>query len=480
MTRRVKVRDSLTRRQMLGTLGAAAAAVGVSGVAQGQTQTQGQVPAPTARRTPPREFLLRGGRVLTVDPTLGDLPVGDVHIRDGVIVAVAPRVTAPGARVIDATGMLVLPGFVDTHFHMWNTIWRGMANDASEYFGFQRLAANYTVDDHYLAVLYAGAEALSAGFTTTHNWAHGVRSYADLEAEMRALTTLGLRARQGYVGVVNRVATSADDLRRALAWIATNGQGRLSLSMLLDGAGDQFASQVKVARELGLKTITDHGGFMAFPDLIGPDFLYTHGTALTAEQVALIARRGIKVGLCPGTDPMIGAGLPPIDRLITGGVPLANISMTLDVTAQTPADPFAMLRTLVNAGRIQQAGSGDLQGIARANTAWRFTYDDALRVGTLSGANVLGLADLTGSLTPGKRADVIMVRTSDPNMLPLGPSGNAAMQLIQHGLPSNVDTVFVDGVLRKRAGRLVGIDQAKLAADAAAAQLALRRRAGLA
>lgn len=415
-----------------------------------------------------------------MDRTIGDLPQGDVHIVDGAIVAVAPRIQPPGATVIDARGMIVLPGFVDTHFHMWNTVWRGMVNDATEYFGAQSLAQHYTVADHYTAVLYAGAEALSAGFTTTHNWAHGVRNYLDVEAEMRALTALGIRARQGYVGVIGGKATSADDLRRALAWIEANGKGRLSLSMLLDGAGDHFGAQVKLARELGLKTITDHGGFLAHPELIGRDFLYTHGTSLTPAQVDLLAAKGVKVGLCPGTDPMIGAGLPPIDLLLRGGVSLTNISMTLDVTAQTPADPFAMMRTMVNAGRIQQVNNPDLQVVARANTKWRFGYRDALQVATLSGANVLGLADTTGSLTPGKRADVIMVRTSDPNMLPLGPAGDAAMQLVQHGLPSNVDTVIVDGVIRKRAGKLVGIDQPKLAADAVALQASLKRKAGLA
>jgi cytosine/adenosine deaminase-related metal-dependent hydrolase len=295
---------------------------------------------------------------------------------------------------------------------------------------------------------------------------------------MRALSTLGMRARMGYMGVIGGNPTSADDLRRALAWIAANGQGRLSLSMLLDGAGRHFADQVRLARELGLRTITDHGGFLAFPDLIGPDFLYTHGTALTSEQIALIADRGIKVGLCPGTDPMIGAGLPPIDALRAAGVPLANISMTVDVNAQTPVDPFAMLRTLVNAGRIQQARMTNLQAIAQANLPWRLSYADALRIGTVSGANCLGLSDQTGSLTPGKRADVIMIRTTDPNMLP-APGANANFQLIQHGLPSNVDTVFIDGIVRKRGGTMVGLDLAKVGADAASVQAALRQRAGL-
>jgi 5-methylthioadenosine/S-adenosylhomocysteine deaminase len=467
---------SLTRRDALGMLGAtvAAGSLAVPAMTMAQNATRSSGPAAAAQSD---EYLLRGGHVLTLDATLGELSRGDVHIRRGAIMAVAERIDAPTATLIDATGMIVMPGFVETHWHMWNSIWRGMADDATDYFRLQSLSAHYTTQDHYTSVLYAAMEAINAGFTTCHNWAHGVRSFADVEAEMRALVDAGVRARMGYVGVTAAGPTSAEDLRRALGWIETNGQGRLSLSMLLDGARDHFVRQVQLARELKLKTITDHGGFLAYPDQLGPEFLYTHGTNLTAEQIALIARRGVKVGLCPGTDPMIGAGLPPIHPLLAGGVPLENISFTVDVTAQTPADPFEMLRTLVNAGRIQQIGNTSLYAITQANPEWRFSYRDALRLGTLSGANVLGIADQVGSLTPGKRADVIAIRTDDINMLP-APNTDPAMQLIQHAQPANVDTVFIDGQLRKQAGKLVGIDVRKIVADAAAAQAALRVRAG--
>jgi cytosine/adenosine deaminase-related metal-dependent hydrolase len=422
------------------------------------------------------EFLIRGGHVVSVDPAIGELARGDVHLRGGAIAAVGEEVDAPGATVIDARDMIVMPGFVETHWHMWNSIWRGIVNDATAYFQAQALAAHYTVDDHYNAVRYAALEAVSSGITTCHNWAHGVRDFADVEAEMRALVDSGLRARMGYVGVTRSGVTGRADFERALDWIARNGEGRLSLSMLLDGANDRFADLVRLGRELGLTTISDHGGFMAQPDLVGPEFLLTHGTSLTPEQIAFIAQRGVKVGLCPGTDPLIGAGLPPILALLDGGVPLANLSFTVDVTAQTPADPFEMLRTLVNAGRIQQAASSSLTAIAQARPDWRFSYRDAVELGTLSGANVLGIADQTGSLTPGKRADVIVVRKGDVNMMP-APDTDATMQLVQHAQPANVDTVFIDGRLRKQAGRLVGVDVAKVVADAAASQVAVRGRA---
>lgn len=469
--RRMKQRtgNSRTRRKalMLGTAALAGAAVGAR-FAAGQNTRR-------AKAAAPGEYLIRGGQVVSVDPAIGTLPRGDVHLRDGSIVSVGPDISARGATVIDASNSIVMPGFVETHWHMWNSIWRGMAKDASEYFRLQGLSSVYTPEDHYIAVMYAAIEAINSGITTCHNWAHGVLRYEDAEAEMRALVDSGLRARMGYVGVTPSGPTSETDLRRALAWIDSNGQGRLSLSLLLDGAGEHFAKQVELGRILGLKTITDHGGFMAHPELLGPEFLFTHGTDLRPDQIVLIAKLGIKVGLCPTTDPMIGAGLPPIYPLLAGGVPLDNISFTLDVTAQTPADPFASLRTLINAGRIQQINNTNLLAIARANTDWKFSYQNAIRLGTMGGANVLGIANQVGSLTPGKRADVIVVRKNEINMLP-APDTDPVMQMIQHGEPSNVDTVFIDGRLRKRAGKLVGIDVAKIVASAATAQAGLRAR----
>jgi cytosine/adenosine deaminase-related metal-dependent hydrolase len=459
----------MTRREAL-ALGAAT--VG-SLLAPERAHTQAPPPDSAAGAG---DFLIRGGHVVSVDPAIGELTRGDVHIRQGAIAAVGEDVAAPGATVIDAGDMIVMPGFVETHWHMWNSIWRGIVNDATAYFQAQSLGAHYTVEDHYNAVRYAALEAVNSGITTCHNWAHGIRDFADAEAEMKALVDAGLRARMGYVGVTRTGVTSRADFERALDWIAQNGEGRLSLSMLLDGANGRFRDLVRLGRELRLKTITDHGAFMAFPDLVGPEFLLTHGTSLTPEQIAMVAQRGVKVGLCPGTDPLIGAGLPPILALLNGGVPLANLSFTVDVTAQSPADPFEMLRTLVNAGRIQQAASSSLTAIAQAGPAWRFSYRHAIELGTLSGANVLGIADQTGSLTPGKRADVIVVRKSDVNMMP-APDTDPTMQLVQHAQPANVDTVFIDGRLRKQAGRLVGVDVGRVVADAAASQAAIRERA---
>ncbi|MBB3388221.1 cytosine/adenosine deaminase-related metal-dependent hydrolase [Rhizobium sp. BK275] len=469
---------NLTRRHTMVALGA-----GLLGpfIATGLTK-----PAVAADQTgpkgSPREILIRGGYVMPVDPVMADLIAGDVHIKDGEIVAVAAQINAPNAEIIDASNMVVLPGFVDTHWHMWNSIWRGMVNDATEYFTRHDLLPYYSVEDHHTAVQYAALEGINAGITTCHNWAHGLRNYDDVQAELSALAEVGIRAKLSYSGVIRNVPTPSADLQRALDWIAANGNGRLGLGMTLDGAGEHFAPQVQVARKLGLRPITDHGSFMAFPDLIGPEFIFTHGAGIAPEAVTMIARKKLGIALCPGTDPMIGNGLPPVYDLIKGGVPLDNISFSIDVSCQSPVDPFASLRTLVNSGRIQQVEAnkltGDLIGIAQKGLKWVFSYRDAIRVGTLSGAHVLGLSDHVGSLTPGKRADVILVRTDQANMLPAANT-NPAFQIVQHADPVNVDTVIIDGVIRKRNGKLTGVDIDGVVEKAARAQEAIRKRANL-
>ena len=148
------------------------------------------------------EFVVRGAHVLSMDDKIGDLPSGDVHVRDGAIVAVAANVNAPGPQVIDGKGMICMPGFVDTHWHHWTTFLRPVMradNPKRTYFPVTvALGRHYTPEDSYRSVRLGLAEALSAGVTTTHNWAHNVRSPAHADAEVKAMRDSGLRGRFAY------------------------------------------------------------------------------------------------------------------------------------------------------------------------------------------------------------------------------------------------------------------------------------------
>lgn len=430
------------------------------------------------------EYLVTGGHVLTMDPELGDVVGGDVHVRDGVIVEVGTDLEAPGAERIDVRGHVVVPGFVDTHWHMWNSLWRGLSHDAVGYFGLHRLAHAFTAEDHHVAVRHAATEAIDAGFTTVHDWANALRDRADTEAELAALAATGIRGHFGHGdGAPGQGhALTAEELAASVAWADEHGGGRLTVGAVVHHAPD-FRASVAAARELGLRTIAPHADFSPHVDLLGPDVVYTHGAGAPTQLFGLLGARGVGVALCPSTDPLIGAGMPPLPEMLAGGIAFDRIAISVDVTAQSAADPFAAMRLLLGVNRIAQRPGMSfvdivVQDMAGGPDTTLMHPREALAIATINGARVLGLDDTTGSLTPGKRADLVTVRTDDLNMLPLHEEADPAALLVLCGQPSNVDTVLVDGRVLKRGGRLVGVDVPELVRTTAAARTALLARAG--
>src|SRR5664279_1518314 len=195
-------KDGFDRRTLLtGTT-----ALGAAGLLPGRSfaQTGADNPATRPAATLPArgEFVVRGAQVLSMDDTIGDLPSGDVHVRDGAIVAVGASVPAPGAQVIDGKGMICMPGFVDTHLHHWTSVLRPlMQADDPKLTYFPVTAACglvYTPQDSYRSVILSVAQSLTSGITTTQNWAHNVRSPAHADAEMGAMRDAGIRGRFAY------------------------------------------------------------------------------------------------------------------------------------------------------------------------------------------------------------------------------------------------------------------------------------------
>jgi 5-methylthioadenosine/S-adenosylhomocysteine deaminase len=432
----------------------------------------------------PVSILVRGGHVVTMDPALGDVPEGDVLIEDGRIVRVGKDLEAPGATVIDAARMIVMPGFVEVHWHMWTAIWRGLSHEAAGYFALHRLAPAYTPDDHYAAVRYAATEALNAGITTCHNWSHNLACHADADAECRALADSGIRARFGFGRRVTPTSAPLvpEDLVPLQSWMERHGQGRLDLGIVSQKT-ENFRAEVATARAMGLKTIAPHVDLSVGLDLLGPDVIFTHGPGTPAEFMALLARRKVKIGLCPSTDPLIGAGLPPLLQFLNGGVSFQDIGFSVDVTCQASADPFSAMRTMLQSARIAQKAGASFQQIIFTpadpadETNGLMMPRQMLELATINGARVLGLDHVTGSITPGKRADIILVRTDDVNMI-CASDVNPTFQLVQQGQPGNVDTVLVDGVVVKRHGRLQA-DVAAIGKAAAEAIRGIRERAQL-
>jgi cytosine/adenosine deaminase-related metal-dependent hydrolase len=428
---------------------------------------------------------LRGGYVITMDEAAGDIPGGDVLVSGGQIVAVGPELAVPpGTEEIDAAGLIVAPGLVETHWHMWNTLLRSLSAEGEGYFRVSLgLGRGFTAEDSYAGTRLACAEAIHSGMTTVHDWCHNARSPAHAEAGLRALAEAGLRARFSYgysAGHANDVPMDLAGLRWLhRGWDGYRAGGLLTLGMAWRGLGGSdprnrvapqvYRPEIAAARELGLPVTVHASGArsaagqiatLAGDGLLGPDLQVVHANSASDEEIGQLADAGAVVSLSPHSELLIGFGLPRTAELLAAGVP---VGLSVDTTVLTGnADMFSIMKVT--------------QGIANALAGEEFavTARRTLALATSEGARTLGLGDVTGSLTPGKRADIICVSPAAPN---LGVLTDPVHMLVTAAQPANVDTVIVDGRILKRGGVLATLDPGQVAEEATAALARVRSRA---
>ena len=464
----------------------AAAALAASGFAPGALFAQ-PAAGRAAQALPRRgEFVIRGATVLSIDAAIGDFARGDVHVRDGAIVAVAQEIAAPAASVIDARGMICLPGFIDTHVHLWTSALRAVISMDDPKFGYfpvtNRLGPHYTPEDSYRNVRIGLAEALSAGATTVHNWAHNVRSPAHADAEMRGMRDMGLRGRFSYgpaQGMPNDQPMDLEGLAKIKReWMPNDGMLTLGINSRNVGADpnplrgniplDIVKQEWGAARALGLPITLHTSGpspvtYLNDAGLLGPDVQLVHPLLTTAEERRIMKERGVTYSTSPVGEARrpASAGLIQFAELLEAGV---KVSLSTDNASSYSFDYFASMRMLY---ALHQHRVGQRVPL----TAQRL-----VQLATLDGAVDLGIAERTGSLTPGKRADIILVRTGDINIAPAGTPYEALVSFAQ---PRNVDTVIADGRILLRAGRFTALDHAAVLREAAESVADLRARANM-
>jgi 5-methylthioadenosine/S-adenosylhomocysteine deaminase len=475
-----------SRRTVLKGATALGALAVASRTALGQQGARGAA-GPAAPLPARGEFVIRGATVLTMDPALADLPAGDVHVRDGAIVAVGPRVDPAGAQIIDGGGMICMPGFVDTHWHLWTSLFRPFVrSDVGDrgYFPVtSRLGQLLSPEDSYRSVQLGIAEALSAGVTTVHNWAHNVRSPEHADAELAAMRDTGIRGRFAY----GPAQGMPDDQPMDMAGIARvkrdwmPGDGLLTLgicsrnigAMNVGGAGARGTLTIDMAkrdwggaRALGLPITLHTSGaspIVALEEagLLGPDLQLVHPLLTTAEERTILKTRGVSYSIAPVGEARRPSSLGVIQlaELLEAGV---KVSLSTDHTTNYNCDPFVGMRILFS---VHQH---------RVGAKYPLTLKRLVQLATLDGAVDLGIVEKTGSLTPGKRADIILVRTTDINMTPVGDPYEALVSLAQ---PTNVDTVIVDGRILRRSGRFAALDHARIVREGQEAAAALRAKA---
>jgi cytosine/adenosine deaminase-related metal-dependent hydrolase len=424
------------------------------------------------------EFLIRNAYVLTMDAAVGDLAGADLHVRGGTIAAVGRGLAAAGAEIIDGSGMLVLPGFVETHWHLWTSLLRSLAGDRQEhgYFPTSRtIGTFYTADDMYAAGRLAAAEAIHSGITFLHDWCHNVRAPEYAEAALRALVDSGIRARFSYgspTGASNDTSIDLRDLARLReGWSDYANGGLLTLGLAWRGAASAATLRdYETAKELGLPISVHSNNFessaggiqqLANRGLLAPGMQVIHAVWCTPQEIRALAENGVNVSVSPYSELRIGFGFPITAELAAAGV---TVGLSVDTTTLSGnADMFAIMKA------IQNIENG------RARNEFKLTARRVLELATIDGARSMGVADAVGSLTPGKRADLIMVDTRAVN---LGVFTEPAHLLVEAAQPANVDTVLIDGRIVKRGGRLTSIDEGAVIEAAARAYEALRRRSG--
>jgi 5-methylthioadenosine/S-adenosylhomocysteine deaminase len=476
------------RREFLQGLAAATAGVSLAGGVDAATSRS------EGLKESARKFLIKGGYVVTMDRTLGDLETGDVLIDSGKIVAVGKNLPAQGAQVVNARAKLVLPGFIDTHRHTWETCLRGVLADGDFPMYFKiilgTLGPLYRPEDVHIGNLLGSLGCLNAGITTLLDWSHIMNTPEHADAAIKGLKDSGIRGVfahgdpvTGWLKPQNE-QRHLEDIKRIQKQYFSSDDQLLTLAMAV--AGPEFYSleatidDIKLAREMGIR-VSMHVGvpgvarFRAVTRLkeagmLGPDITHIHTLHCTDDELKMIADSGGTISTSPATEIISGHGFPSVQRWLRYGL---RPSLSVDNETRIPPDLFTQMRALLSSDR-------ELETIRVAKEGGRPTLlptRDVLEFGTVQGARATGLDRKVGTIAPGKRADVILIDLDDIAVIPRikDPVGTAL--LIAH--PGNVSWVFVDGIIRKREGKLVGANIENIRKRAQSSYEYLYAKAGL-
>ncbi|GAB2820813.1 amidohydrolase family protein [Actinoallomurus bryophytorum] len=416
-----------------------------------------------------RPVVFRNATVLTMDEA-GLIDGGDVLVVGETIAEVGRDIAAPdGAVEIDAAGGIVMPGMVDTHRHMWQTALRGLGADwtLSQYFVFYYLTWGkiFRPEDVHAGNVLSAIEAVDSGVTTTLDWSHGLQTIEHGEAAADALRASPGRFVLAYGNLLGAPWEWANspEFRRFAGGFDSSG-GKLGLQLAFDVTADpEFPEKAafEAARELGLRVTTHAGVWGATNDqsialmwengFMTPDVTYVHAATLSQDSYQRIAATGGAVSVSTESEQSAGQGYPPTWEIRRHGIP---VSLSMDTSVWWSADLFSAMRATLSADRSRE----HLEAHARGETVVhnQLRAEEVVRWATIGGAKVLGLDSAIGSLTPGKKADIVLIKNDDsPAMYPLlHPYGSVVYQAGR----GDVHTVLVNGRVVKHDHRLVGVD----------------------
>lgn len=422
---------------------------------------------------PRRRVLFTNATVITMDPELGTLERTDVLVEGDTIAGVGPGLETGDAVVVDATGSVITPGFVDTHRHAWQSQLRRIMPDVDDLVGYVTTtlagyAPLYTPQDMYVGTRLAALSAIDSGITCMLDFSHNSRSREHSDAAVQALLDAGIRGVHAAMGphFGSWDQQWPKDLARLKEEYADGSDRMLGLrvgSLATDEiAGPTLAygpELARVAKELDIGVSVDavfgtassrSVQAWAQQGLLGPHVTLIHATGLTEEAWKLIGASGTTISLAPTSDAQIGleTAIPAVDEALAVGV---RPGLSIDVEVALAGDMFTQMRALHTVQRmraVNAAYGSDAEPV-------RIGVHDVLDFATLQGARTNGLAGVTGSLTPGKRADLLVIGAEDLNNMPLNdPVGTVVLGADAR----NITTVLVNGEPRKWDGKVLDLD----------------------
>ena len=433
--------------------------------------------------------LIRGAQIVSMDPNIGDLIRGDILIIGDRIAEIAPSISADDCDIVDATGMIASPGFVDTHRHVWQTQLKGVAIDWSlfDYACLMRsmYSVCYSPEDAYLGNYVGALDAINAGITSMvdHGHLQSSEEHSDrlveglLDAGIRGIMCYGVYRNPKYKPgdaldsrkIVDDIAGSLDEFHKRNAARIRERYFPRNDSLMQFGiaasewinfeSADPLIDEIDWARRLEPSRISIHVGIGVNDDVrhintlqtrgkLGGDILFVHGNHLRDDHIAMLRDYGGWTSTTPETELQMGMGYPVLERIYGAG---STPSLGIDIASNYAGDMFAQMRLMLQTMRFRDYETAN----AGLPVTARFAARKMLEFATLGGATVIGASSYTGSLTPGKKADIMLTRMDSVNMAPvLDP----VAALVFYADVSDIDSVWVDGVAKKRGGKLVGVD----------------------
>ena len=422
---------------------------------------------------PGQPIVLRGGTVLTMNDAHDLHEDADVLVVGERIEAVGPGLEVPeGTFEIDAADGIVMPGMIDTHRHMWQTAMRGYGADwtLSQYFVFYYLEHGriFRAQDVHAGNLLSAIEALDAGVTTTVDWSHGLQTIDHADAAVDALEAVPGRFVLAYGNLQQGPWewSTAPDFKRFVERRFGGRSDMLGFQLAFDVTGDPAFPEraaFEVARELGVPVTTHAGVWGATNDdgirlthehgFMTPESIYVHAATLTDDSYQRIAATGGSVSVSTESEQSAGQGYPPTWQLRRHDIP---VSLSMDTSVWWSGDLFSAMRGTLGADRARE----HLEAHARQETVTNhhLRAEHVVDWATRGGSRALRLDSVVGSLEPGKKGDVVLIKNEhSPVMFPiLHPYGHVAFQAQR----ADVHTVLVDGRVVKHHHRLVGVDLA--------------------